>query len=302
MLFEFRVHIRRPQLNSRATPSGSLFWPHCCAGNSPPSCAQDHGERDPDHHDCGRHVKVECRFAKSCELPIPVVMPFSGSTSRQPRIPPSAESNTDSTKKLNRMLPRKNPERAACRFRGTAAPPPHTSCSWRRNSLPTAMMIDTKIPMIFDRRRRRGLRVVVLLLGNRVHIQPLIVVDVVDQRLGRHRIGGAHQGRTQHFDALQVGSTPGSDRPKISLSCAPCPASMMPTISQSPRPNSDLLADRSFGISLGRSLLPDHHFALARPETTVRSRFHARAASRYPPAAGRAPSHWCPRGYPCWPG
>jgi hypothetical protein len=60
---------------------------------------------------------------------------------------------------------------------------------------------------IFDGRRRCRLGGVVFFLRDRVHVQPLVVVDVVGERLGRYRVSGAHQGRTQHFDALQVADT-----------------------------------------------------------------------------------------------
>ena len=59
--------------------------------------------------EAGSTRKLNAISLKVTKLPTPVVTLFSGSTSTQPRIPPSIESNSDSTRKLNMMLPRENP-------------------------------------------------------------------------------------------------------------------------------------------------------------------------------------------------
>ena len=72
--------------------------------------------------------------------------------------------------------------------------------------LPTAMMIETKMPMNSIGAPDAGLQLVVFLLRDGVHAQPLVVVDIVDQRLARVTASVACDQRgTEHFDALQVG-------------------------------------------------------------------------------------------------
>ena len=94
----------------------------------------------------GVTARLKSVSLKVTKLPTPVVVPFSGSTSRQPITPPKVARSRDSAKKLVRMLKRENPRtrRVPISFerRATAAYIVFIAAK----ALPIAMMTATKVP------------------------------------------------------------------------------------------------------------------------------------------------------------
>ena len=87
-----------------------------------------------------------------------------------------------------------------------------------------------------DGRGGDHLVVVVFLFCDRVDIEPLVRLDVVDERLDRGAVDGANQSGTEDFTAVVVrcGLVQVT---QSSLLIADEPWLMTPTISQSPLPN-----------------------------------------------------------------
>ena len=114
---------------------------------------------------------------------------------------------------------------------------------------------------VLDRRGGSGLRFVVGGLGERVHVEALIVVDVVDECLGGDGVGGADQGAGKHFDALQVGADLIQVAPEFAGLRAPAGihhADDVPIAAA----EFDLSADLRFGVAFGDALA-DHEFAVS---------------------------------------
>src|SRR5438046_2315844 len=58
----------------------------------------------------------------------------------------------------------------------------------------------------FNRSRRTRLQIVIFAFRQSVHVQPLVIVDVVDQRLRGYRIDRTDQSCAEYLDALQIGA------------------------------------------------------------------------------------------------
>ena len=161
---------------------------------------------------------------KVVELPIPVVTPFSGNTSRHPSTPPSADNSTDSTKKAEQNAA---PRKAQHAQRADLARAPRDRRIHRIHRRETAAHgHDDRYENAdeFDRGGRCRLRRVILSSGIGGHIEALVALDVFDQRVGRDRRRWRAPAPSSARPSAGSRSSIWLRSPKISLFVALCPA------------------------------------------------------------------------------
>src|SRR5262245_37400136 len=116
------------------------------AGKSPPSAPTIRAKATPAAIAGGPTRKLNAISLKVAKLPTAVVRLFSGSASRQPRMPPINDNNSDSSRKLSRMLTRENPSARKVPIsvarRATAA----YMVFMAAKLLPTAIIKETRMP------------------------------------------------------------------------------------------------------------------------------------------------------------
>src|SRR5262249_40712188 len=107
---------------------------------------------------------------------------------------------------------------------------------------------------------RSGLAFIILLLRLRVHVEPLVIPDIVDQSVGGDRVGGLHQGRAEYLQTLEIGTDLVEITPDFTALLAiggVHHADHIPLAAA----KFYLLAERRFWVS-GRDRLPYHDFTL----------------------------------------
>ena len=118
--------------------------------------------------------------------------------------------------------------------------------------------------------------------------EPLVVVDIVDQGLGGHRVGGLHHGGAEDFDALEVGADLVEVAPDLAVVRAAAAIHDADDVPLAAR-EVDLLAQLRVGEALARPNCPTTISRWPALNQRPGASLHVAAAFRCRRAAGRGP-------------